>query len=160
MHEPEATRRGRAPGCRALARRQDCLQLSRGAPSLADVHQVVEVPPGTAEVTEYQRYKRTCACGATTTAGLPEGVPPTCVGPRLQAVLTTLTGRYRLSRREAQEVLVSLYGAKAEVALGTIFDLEKRSSEALRPAYEEARSALQEAPAANVDETGWKEAKG
>lgn len=137
----------------------DCHAPLKGEGTLADAHQVVEVPPGTAEVTEYQRFRRTCVCGAVTTASLPEDVPSTCVGPRLQAVLTTLTGRYRLSRREAQEVVVSLYGPKADVALGTLFALEKRSSEALRPVWEEAREALQAAPAANVDETGWMEAK-
>jgi len=138
---------------------RDCHAPLRGQGILADAHQVVEVPPAAAEVTEYQLYKRTCACGATTTAALPQEVPTTCVGPRLQAVLTTLTGRYRLSRREAQEVVVSLYGPKAEVALGTIFALEKRSSEALRPVWEEARSAVQASDAANLDETGWMEAK-
>ena len=178
LRKPSGRKRGGQPGHEGVTREpfpadaldhvvelvpercRDCHAPLRGESALADIHQVVEVPPAAAEVTEYQRYKRTCTCGATTTAALPEGVPSTCVGPRLQAVLTTLTGRYRMSRREAQEVVVSLYGPKADVALGTIFALEKRSSAALKPVWEEAREAAQASPAANVDETGWMEAKG
>ena len=175
--EPTGRKRGGQPGHEGVTREpfgaaevdhvvdlepahcRDCHLPLQGEGELADAHQVVEVPPASAEVTEYRRYKRFCVCGAATTAALPEGVSPTCVGPRLQAVLTTLTGRYRMSRREAQEVVVSLYGPKAEVALGTIFALERRSSEALRPVWEEARSAVRQTSAANLDETSWREAK-
>lgn len=177
LREPSGRKRGGQPGHEGVTRKpfpereldhvvpllpERCLECHaplKGEGTLADAHQVVEVPPAAAEVTEYRLFRKVCACGATTTATLPEDVPSICVGPRLQAVLTTLTGRYRMSRREVQEVVVSLYGPKAEVALGTIFALEKRSSEALSPVWEEAREALQEAPAANVDETGWQEAK-
>lgn len=138
---------------------RDCHAPLRGQGVLADAHQVVDVPPATAEVTEYRRFRVTCACGAATTAELPVEVPSTCVGPRLQAVLTTLTGRYRLSRREAQEVAVSLFGPKAEVSLGTLFALERRSSEALAPVYREAAGAVRKEDVANLDETGWREAK-
>ena len=177
LRKPTGRKRGGQPGHEGVTRElfpaedldhvvellpercRDCRARLKGAGTLADLHQVVEVPPAAAEVTEYRRYRIGCVCGATTTAALPEDVPATCVGPRLQAVLTTLTGRYRLSRREAQEVVVSLYGPKAEVALGTIFALEKRSSKALAGVYEEALSAVRQAEAVHLDETGWREAK-
>lgn len=143
----------------APERCRDCQAPLRGEGVLTDRHQVVEVPPSAAEVTEYRRYRMACPCGAVTTAELPREVPTSCVGPRLQAVLATLTGRYRMSRREAQEVVVSLFGSKAEVALGTIFALEGRSSEALAPVWGEARDRARSSPAANLDETGWMETK-
>jgi len=63
-------------------------------------------------------------------------------------------------RRETQEVVVSLYGRKAEVALGTISALERRTSEALNPAYDGAIEAVRQSKSAGLDETGWPEAKG
>lgn len=137
-----------------------CQAKLRGEGILVEAHQVVEVPVAPAEVSEYRRYERRCACGKTTAAEFPSEIPAVCVGPRLQAVLSTLSGRYRLSRRETQEVVVSLYGRKAEVALGTISALERRTSEALNPAYDGAIEAVRQSKSAGLDETGWPEAKG
>jgi transposase len=50
-----------------------------------------------------------------------------------------------------------MFGPKAELALGTISDLEGETSAALAPVYEEAHQAAQAAPRANFDETGWRE---
>jgi transposase len=35
--------------------------------------------------------------------------------------------------------------------------VEQEVSEAIKPAYQEAQQAMQEAPVKNVDETGWKQ---
>jgi transposase len=79
-------------------------------------HQVVELPPVVAEVTEYALHESKCpGCGHTTTADLPEGVPNSCAGVRFQAILSLLTGRCRITRREAREVVVEMFGPKAEV---------------------------------------------
>src|SRR5262249_18292637 len=49
-------------------------------------HQVAEIPPVQAEVTEYLLHRLTCtACGTRTCASLPAGVPAGAFGPRLQA---------------------------------------------------------------------------
>jgi transposase len=44
------------------------------------------------------------------------------------------------------------------IALGTVCQLEQEMSAALAAAHAEARQAVQEAAAKNVDETGWKQA--
>jgi len=137
-----------------------CRRPLRGKAELVDSHQVVEVPIEPAEVTEYQRFRRTCVCGHATTGELPAGVTRGCVGPRLQAVVATLTGRYRLSRREARDAVAVLFGPKAELALGTVVALEARTSAALEDVHREALAAVRSAPATNVDETSWREAKG
>jgi transposase len=123
--------------------------------SLAPVlHQVVDLPPASAEVTEHVLHRGGCSCcGVLVTAPLPGGVPHGAVGPRLQAVLALLVGRFRLSRREAKEAAVTLFGPKAEVSLGTISALEARTSRALRPAYEEAERAVRTAAVVCADET-------
>lgn len=128
-----------------------------GEGTLAGTHQVVDVKPAPVEVTEYRMFARMCRCGATTTAGLPQDVSPWCLGFRLHAILTTLTGRFRISRREAEEVLVALYGPKAKVALGSIASFEGRTSESLAPVYEEATAAARSSEAVHLDETSWRE---
>ncbi len=68
---------------------------------------------------------------------------PWAVGPRLQAVLSTLSGRFRLSRREVLEAAEALFGPKARLGLGTLAALEERTRRALTAAYEEAARAVQ-----------------
>jgi transposase len=121
-------------------------------------HQVVEIPPVVAEVTDWALHESKCpGCGHMTTADLPEGVPTGCVGVRFQAILSLLTGRCRITRREAREVVVELFGKKADVSLGTVGTLERRTSKALRPAYDEALDAIQNADFVNCDETSWRQ---
>src|SRR5262245_60349597 len=73
-------------------------------------HQVVELLPLAVRVTEYQILARRCpACGKRTRADLPAGVPLRPFGARLTAVIALLSGRYRLSRREVQQLLRDLW---------------------------------------------------
>lgn len=119
-------------------------------------HQVVDLPPTAAEVTEHVLYRGVCSCcKVTSTAPLPAGVPSGAVGPRLQAVFALLVGRYRLSRREAREAAISLFGPRAEVALGTVSTMEARASAALDPAYREAERAVRAASVIFADETSY-----
>lgn len=129
-------------------------------PALAPVRrQIVDLPRAAAEVTEHVLRRGVCrCCKVTTTAPLPPGVPEGVVGPRLQAVLALLVGRFRLSRREAREAAVALFGPKAEVSLGTISALEARTSTALKPAYQEAEQAVREATVVCADETSFRRA--
>jgi transposase len=58
-----------------------------------------------AVVTEHHLRRVRCpACGAETRATLPPDVPAGAFGPRLQATVAVLSGRYRLSRREVVDV--------------------------------------------------------
>ena len=87
---------GRCGKCRRVLRAEDAI----GAPLL---HQVVDIPPVSAQVTEYQVSHCLCpGCGTVTHGELPKGVSWSIVGVRLQAILAVLTGRCRLSRREAR----------------------------------------------------------
>ena len=123
-------------------------------------HQVVDLPPVSAHVTEYDCYGGACEhCGAWNVAEVPPDVAGLVAGPRLQAVASLLSGRFRLSRREVQDALVELFGPKADLCLGTIGNLEGETTQALAPVYEEAHQAAQAAPRANFDETGWREGR-
>ena len=141
----------RCAGCRSALRPEDAVE---GALR----HQVIDVPPVVAEVVEYVLHAVKCIrCGRITTADLPAGVPIGCVGPRIQAILALFAGRCRLSRREARDLVIALFGEKARVSLGTIGNMEQRTAEALKPAYDDALDAIQNAEFVNCDETGWRE---
>lgn len=121
-------------------------------------HQVAELLPVTVEVTAHHLAARTCAgCGHTTRAAWPAGVPHGLVGPRLAVTIALLTGRYRLSKREAAAVLADLFGVS--LAVGTISAVEQQVSAALAPVVTEARTAVRSAPVVNLDETGWREGR-
>src|SRR5438093_4350007 len=57
-------------------------------------HQVTELPPVRALVTEHRLHRVRCAtCGQATRATLPPDVPAGAFGPRLQATVAVLSGR-------------------------------------------------------------------
>jgi transposase len=121
-------------------------------------HQVVELLPLAVHVTEYRMEARRCGqCGKRTRATLPAGVPRRRFGPRLTAVVALLSGRYRLSRREVQQVLRDLWNVT--LSLGAVLRQERAESAALAPVIAEVRAAVQQAAVVNLDETGWREAK-
>jgi transposase len=80
------------------------------------------------------------------------------MGPRMQAMVATLTGSFHVSRRDAERFLDENLGMK--VSLGTISNTEGIVSEALAAAHAEAHEHVKQAPVKNVDETGHAGPKG
>ncbi|MBM4321213.1 MAG: IS66 family transposase, partial [Deltaproteobacteria bacterium] len=120
-------------------------------------HQVTELPPVRAEVVEHRQVRVECpCCGVQTLAPLPPGVPRTCFGPRLQAIVAWLIGVFGLSRRELVRLAADLLGTKLSVA--TVQECCERTSEGLRAPVEEAEQEVRRAGIAYADETGWKQA--
>ncbi len=120
-------------------------------------HQVWELPPIRPHVTEHQLHAGDCPhCGIRTWATLPPEVPARMVGPRLQAFCALLTGRFRLGRRPALELLEDAFGVT--LSLGTLAALEADTAAALLAPDAEVARAIAQAERVNVDETGWKEA--
>jgi transposase len=120
--------------------------------------QVWELPPVAVVVTEYRLTARRCAgCGHTTRASLPAGVGADGCGPRLTAVSATLSGRYRLSKRETAACLSDVFGV--DLSVGTVSALEQTVSAALAPVVADAQAAVQQAAVVNMDETRWRQAR-
>jgi len=118
-------------------------------------HQVVEIPPLVATITEHRLHRRICACcGEEIVAALPPDVTRSAFGPRLQALTATLVAGYRLSRSETSRLLSEAFGVSMSV--GSVSTIEHRMSCALEPAFEEALRALRASGLAHVDETPWK----
>jgi transposase len=122
-------------------------------------HQVAELPPLVAEVTEYRGHFRTCpGCGALNHAAIPAELKAHSIGPRLAAALAYLSGRHHLSQRGLEELAEDVFDVP--VSLGTVGQLAQQTSAALAPAHAEAVGAVRAAAVKNVDETGWKLAGG
>jgi len=120
---------------------------------------VTEIPPLMAEMTEYQLHTLVCsACGARTAADLPAGVPQGAFGPRVQAMVATLSGEYHLNKRQIEALLADCFGV--ELGLGTVSALEQATGTALEAPVAEVQAAVKEQPVANVDETSWQEGNG
>ena len=120
-------------------------------------HQVTKIPPVVAEVTEYRLHTLTCpGCGDKTRAELPAGVPQGAFGPRLQAMVSLLSGRYHLSKRDTADIMADFF--QADMSLGSVPALEHRTSEAIREPVEQAREYVTTEPVVHMDETGWREA--
>jgi transposase len=77
-------------------------------------------------------------------------------GPRLQAIVAVLSGRYRLSRREVAAVCAELLGVP--LALGSVDRLCQATAQALDGPVAELHAAVPQAAAAHADETSWREA--
>jgi transposase len=120
-------------------------------------HQVVELPAVPVQVTEYQAHGRTCPrCRQVTWAPIPSAIAEHVWGPRLTATLAFLSSVLHASKRQIEEFVETV--CQVPIALGTVSNLEQEMSAALAAAHTEAQQAVQEAPAKNVDETGWKRA--
>lgn len=119
-------------------------------------HQVWELAEIKPVVTEHRLIASWCPhCRAWVKPYLPIEVDISAFGPRLQAWVAIMTGRFRQSRRQVSDLLRELCGV--HVSLGSIQALCEETSEALAVPYQEAREAVAQAEMAFVDETGWKE---
>jgi transposase len=134
--------------------------LGAGGAGSADVvpHQVTELPVLRATITEHRLHRVVCAaCGAATRAPLPPDVPTGAYGPRLQAAVVTLSGGYRLSRRQVADLCGTLLDAP--VSVGSVDALCQAASAALARPVEEAAAAVPVAAVVHADETPWKQGK-
>lgn len=119
-------------------------------------HQVIELPPIAPHVTEYQLHRLVCPhCGTSTCGQLPGGVPRGRFGPRLQGVLSLLSGAYRLSKRMVETLSSDLLGI--EISTGEICALEQASAAALDAPVAEARQYVQQQESVGMDETSWRQ---
>jgi transposase len=121
-------------------------------------HQVWEVPEIKPHVTEYQQHRLTCpACGETTCAQLPPGVPRGQSGPRLMALVGLLMAYFRQSKRRTAAFVGAILGQPCCPSLTVKIQTEVTA--ALRPTYEALAAQLPSQERLNIDETPGKEGK-
>ncbi len=141
------------------ARCQACAQKLPKTPDEQPTrHQHTELCPYAPHVTEYRRHEVCCeACGHCTRALYDDDIiPSSAFGPRLMSLVVILTGVFHLSRRATVRLLKMVYGL--HISLGSVSNIERRMSEAVAPAVEEAWRLAQAAPVKHTDGTSWRSA--
>jgi len=117
-------------------------------------HQVTELPPIDAHITEYRCQSAVCPdCGKATQAELPQEVQGH-FGPELTALIAYLTVVCRMPRRVVQELLGHVLGIP--LSLGTIQNSWEEASEAVAEPCAELEKQLAHEPVINSDETGYR----
>ena len=117
-------------------------------------HQVTELPPIQAHITEYQFPNAVCGrCGKTTRAPLPEEIAGQ-FGPQLAALIAYLTVVCRMPRRVAEALLAQALGI--EISLGSTQKCWEEASRAVAAPCQELQQQLKAEAVLNVDETGWR----
>ena len=131
--------------CQHRLRQGDDLGLPRR-------HQVTELPPIDAHVTEYQCHRRRCrACGETTQAALPDEIVGQ-FGPQLTALIAYVTVVCRMPRLVVQRFLEG--ALQIPISLGSTQAAWEEASAAVAAPYAELEAALRQEPVLNADETG------
>lgn len=138
---------------------ESCWQpLAEARDPYARRFQHTELRPLAAHTTEYRLHTVACPdCGHKTRAAYdPDRIPRFAFGPRLTAVVVMLTGVYHLSRRQTVRLLWELLGVR--MSLGSVSAIEKRVSDSVEPAFEEAWAEARKSLVKHVDGTSWRRA--
>jgi hypothetical protein len=117
-------------------------------------HQVTEVPPVQAHITEYQFPNVVCGhCGNATRAPLPEEIAGQ-FGAQLTALIAYWTVVCRLPRRLVEAMLADVLGI--EISLGSTQKAWEEVSQAVAQPVQQLQEQLPREAVLNVDETGWR----
>jgi transposase len=115
-------------------------------------HQITELPPIAAHITEYQCPLVVCpACGKTTQAPVPEEIEGQ-FGPQLTALIAYLTVVCRLPRLVVQALLEG--ALQIPISVGSTQKAWEEASAAVADPYQELKEALKHQAVLNGDETG------
>src|ERR1039457_828358 len=115
-------------------------------------HQVTEVPPVKAHITEYQFPNVVCGhCEKATRAPLPEEIAGQ-FGPQLTALIAYWTVVCRLPRRLVEAMLADVLGI--EISLGSTQKAWEEVSPAVEQPVQQWQEELPREAVLNVDETG------
>jgi transposase len=120
-------------------------------------HQQYEIPEIQPKITEYRLVQGICrGCKKKHEVHLPAGTPTGMLGPNAMSTVCSLTGDYRISRRESQRMLKNHF--QLSLSLGTISNVENEVSKSLEAGVEEIREAVKQKDIVHADETSHKEA--
>ena len=131
-------------------------RFSRKMPTQGEArrHQVTELPPIEAHITEYQCQSVVCPeCGKATQAELPREAQGQ-FGPQLTALIAYLTVVCRMPRRMVRELLEQVLAIP--LSLGSIQNSWEEASDAVAEPCAELERQLPHEPVVNSDETGYR----
>jgi transposase len=117
-------------------------------------HQVAELPVVVPEVVEYQLHRLTCPRCRTSTCGTLPAEVRGHFGPRLEATLALLAGRYGLGLRPVVELAADLWSL--DLSTGMVSKLRQRTAQALWLPWVQVALYVR-TQNVNIDETPWRE---
>lgn len=118
-----------------------------------EIRQVFELPEISPEVTQYNIHTCRCShCGRHVRATIPNEAK-FGFGPRLMGLVTSLSGEFRLSKRQVT-ALVGKIGIR--ICSGSVCKIHARASIILQQPYEDIKKHTLNQRHLNVDETSWK----
>ena len=117
-------------------------------------HQVLELPPVSAQVIEVQQYGLDCPhCGVHNLAPPPAGCDAEqAFGARLQSVIIYLKHTHHLSYERMEQVLLEVFGVV--LSQGAIDNCLRRAGKAAEPVVATLQEAVASSPVIHGDETG------
>jgi len=120
----------------------------------ACIRQVTETPAFKAFVQEFRLWRKRCPkCGQTTRGEMPKGAPTGAFGPKLQARIAVLGGRFRLTRRETRAIAKDLFGVR--ISVGSVQACCEAVSAATAATAETIHAEVKRAEVVHADETGF-----
>lgn len=116
-------------------------------------HQEHDIPAVTATVTQHDRHRVRCGCGAEHVAPLPEGVAdaPTSYGVNLQALCVLLMIVHAVPVQRCAQLVAAITGATPSV--GFVHSLLRRTYEALAEVDQRIRTLVSLSYVVHFDET-------
>jgi len=118
-----------------------------------DVRQVIELPDTPPDITQYNIHTCRCSsCGKHVKAVIPPEAQYG-FGARLMGLITSLTGEFRLSKRQVT-ALVGKIGIR--ICSGSVCKIHARASQILKQPYDEIRKYTLQQSHLNTDESSWK----
>jgi len=120
--------------------------------------QYVDLLKGCIFVTNFKRENYYClSCRKKFIASLPRGVGKSPFGPGLHALVSVLTGRYHISKKDIPSLMFDVFRFK--MSSGVVSKIESRTSSVLKPVQEEIKREIQSnQECVYVDETPWRHA--
>lgn len=116
--------------------------------------QVTETPEFKAFVQEYRLWRKRCSrCGYVSRGEMPEGAPTGAFGPRLQARIGLLSGRFRMTRRETKTLAKDFFGV--QISLGSVQACCEAVSEAASETATAIHEEVKQSNRVHADETGF-----
>jgi len=118
-----------------------------------EIRQVVELPELPPEVTQYNIHTCRCSCcGKHVKANIPNEAQ-FGFGPRLMGLITSLSGEFRLSKRQVT-ALMGKIGIR--ICSGSVCKIHERASTILKQPYEDIKRHTLEQEHLNADESSWR----
>lgn len=118
-----------------------------------EIRQVVELPESPPDVTQYNIHTCRCVCCSKHVKANVPSEAQYGFGPRLMGFITTLSGEFRLSKRQ---VAVLLGKINIRICSGTVCKIHERASQILKEPYDEIKKHTLRQVCLNADESGWK----